>query len=504
MRLNRLYQILMKTTKRFSRGFTLIELMIVLLIGTLMTIGLIQLFTITRQSYLTSVGVGTILENTNAAVTNLRSVIGFARHQGVVGIAGAPKLFEGCWTDNTAPSLYLTKIGTGVTLNQCVSAASTPCPPPLFPVLNNPPPCNGTLSVPPNMAMSFAMRNYNGSTGECWIGSNGDPRRNGPVACSATSTVDYLYLIQGVATGSWDLTKSQPGYIPYFSANFGASNGSDVLNVAYQGERDVSTSKIFDCFGNPVDQFTLVINTYKIMKDAQNNPYLACFVTSLNTLNSSLTWNTSGSWGKIASGVEGFRVILGVDTDLRPDGGPNQYVSPSSFAQGIYWTQNIGSNVVANFTQNTERIVSVQIALLMRTDNQTVLKKDTKKYTLLNNDHGPFNDMRMRKIYNLTLKSNECLPTIRSDCKGAEFYISGVVSGAGYLKPDPTGATTQMVWFSKQPYLGVTYGCGMDPSGNIVAQQISGSTTTVGNPVPFLYPWGRSSSPDNNVICGFR
>jgi len=85
---------------------------------------------------------------------------------------------------------------------------------------------------------------------------------------------------------------------------------------------------------------------------------------------------------ELIQGVEAMQIKYGVDTD-------------GDFLANSYVT----ADLVADWT----RVVSINLAILIRSVDQTGVDKDTRTYTLLDKSYGPFNDRRTRSVYTTTI-----------------------------------------------------------------------------------------------------
>lgn len=85
---------------------------------------------------------------------------------------------------------------------------------------------------------------------------------------------------------------------------------------------------------------------------------------------------------ELIQGVEAMQVKYGVDTD--GDFLANSYVTADAVTD---WT----------------KVVSINLAILIRSVDQTGVDKDSRTYTLLDTTYGPFNDRRTRAVYTTTI-----------------------------------------------------------------------------------------------------
>lgn len=484
-------KIKMKTKRSKQKGFTLIELMIAITIGTILTAGIVQLMRITRQSYLLSTHLGDLLGNADAAITTLSRCATQAGHQSGYYTEDASwnfnptKLYFGCFNDNTtsnptnrafAQLIQSVNVGTASNLTNCAIAAAN----------------LGYNSVG---FMPFGSASYSGKQYLCWAGNNGGPFRWGPTTTSWgcwNQDSNDIYLLRGSGT----VYSGAP-----FSGTYGGTtaNANDTLVISFEGQSNgvppspptpgvVTSGVTTDCLGRIVAPNVLVINTFAIQNDTLGNPYLACSVTSLNVSTGANLGNTG--FQPIAYGVQGLRVLYGIDTDA--DGAPNKFVNASFFNTDAGSFTDIFGNIASN---SSARIVGVQVALLMRTNQPISAIQDTKTYTLLNNAAiGPLNDNYIRKLYTISLKTNECVPTLRKDCgPGVEFYgwfpsyyngvnnPTGTAGFSGYIRPGTTaGPNASTVIWSPPITIAGTYpsycGCQLDSAGGLRAWWNVGGT----------------------------
>jgi type IV pilus assembly protein PilW len=85
---------------------------------------------------------------------------------------------------------------------------------------------------------------------------------------------------------------------------------------------------------------------------------------------------------ELIQGVEAMQVKYGVDTD--GDFLANSYVTADAVTD---WT----------------KVVSINLAILIRSVDQTGVDKDNRTYTLIDKTYGPFNDRRTRAVYTTTI-----------------------------------------------------------------------------------------------------
>ena len=146
-------------------------------------------------------------------------------------------------------------------------------------------------------------------------------------------------------------------------------DGGDTIGIVYEGYRDcgfVSVGTMEDLDGDGVDETPrpgLVSNAYQVVDGS-----LLC------------------NGQPITGGVEEMQVYFGEDTDANES--PNRWIAPST----------VGLNM--------ERVVSVRIHLLARTNGNTDLSQGVQRYWFDNtyrNETDPVDDGQVRREYVVTV-----------------------------------------------------------------------------------------------------
>jgi type IV pilus assembly protein PilW len=126
----------------------------------------------------------------------------------------------------------------------------------------------------------------------------------------------------------------------------------------------------------PVDTIIYYIRDSGTVRNGVSNPAL---------------WRIVGSGApqELVEGIESMQVLYGVDTDN--DRLVNSYVKASSVGAA-----------------NWNRVISVSIAMLIRSIEPNAAQKDSRPYSLLGTGVGPFNDRYERTLYTttVTLRNN--------------------------------------------------------------------------------------------------
>ncbi|MFS2021400.1 PilW family protein, partial [Massilia sp. CT11-108] len=134
-----------------------------------------------------------------------------------------------------------------------------------------------------------------------------------------------------------------------------AVNGSDVLAVRFPGD-----ASAVDCAGFPVAAGEEGWSIFYVARNGEGEAELHC------KYRGAAHWSADA----VASGVDGFQVLYGVDTDDPPDGTPNRYVN----ATGIdALDAGFAGLPPAEFNRRThwKRVVGLRIGLLLHGNRPT-------------------------------------------------------------------------------------------------------------------------------------
>jgi len=171
----------------------------------------------------------------------------------------------------------------------------------------------------------------------------------------------------------------------------GASDSSIIAvpqSAGTPGNRPIPTGSSWSKAHGPAsDLFSVVQTYYYIGEGASGLPSLFRFQTTLSTA-SITTAIFQANTEEVVEGIETLQVLLGEDTDLPVNGKANRYVSASQVSD---W----------------ENIVSSRIGMLLRSPNSATDSDQADSYTLLDNisfDHAG-TDNTLRYAVNSTVKT---------------------------------------------------------------------------------------------------
>jgi type IV pilus assembly protein PilW len=146
-----------------------------------------------------------------------------------------------------------------------------------------------------------------------------------------------------------------------------AVNGSDVLAVRFPGD-----SGAVDCAGFPVAAGEEGWSIFYVARNGEGEAELRC------KYRGAAHWSADA----VVSGVDGFQVLYGVDTDDPPDGAANRYMNAT--AVDALDAGFVGLSP-ADFNRRThwKRIVGVRVGLLLHGNRATRSEPGGARYDLL-------------------------------------------------------------------------------------------------------------------------
>lgn len=160
-------------------------------------------------------------------------------------------------------------------------------------------------------------------------------------------------------------------------------NGSDVIAVRFAGAGPAPNGdgSALSCAGFPVPEDDEGWSIFYVARNEQGEAELRC------------KYRGAGSWSAdaVISGVDGFQVLYGLDTDTPADGVPNRYVNASAVNALDAALVLAGANaaeLARDFNRRThwKRVASVQVALLLR--GTRVNGGEAPTYDLFGPDYG--------------------------------------------------------------------------------------------------------------------
>jgi type IV pilus assembly protein PilW len=147
-----------------------------------------------------------------------------------------------------------------------------------------------------------------------------------------------------------------------------AVNGSDVLAVRFPGD----SGGAVDCAGFPVAAGEEGWSIFYVARNGEGEAELRC------KYRGAAHWSADA----VVSGVDGFQVLYGVDTDDPPDGAANRYVNATAVDA---LDAAFAGLPAAEFNRRThwKRIVGVRVGLLLHGSRATRSEPGGARYDLL-------------------------------------------------------------------------------------------------------------------------
>jgi type IV pilus assembly protein PilW len=148
----------------------------------------------------------------------------------------------------------------------------------------------------------------------------------------------------------------------------GAINGSDVLAVRFPGDAGVA----IDCAGFPVPAGEEGWSIFYVARNGEGEAELRC------KYRGAAHWSADA----VVSGVDGFQVLYGVDTDDPPDGVANRYVNATAVD---VLDAGFAGLPPAEFNRRThwKRVVGIRVGLLLHGSRPTRIEPGGARYHLL-------------------------------------------------------------------------------------------------------------------------
>jgi type IV pilus assembly protein PilW len=149
-----------------------------------------------------------------------------------------------------------------------------------------------------------------------------------------------------------------------------AVNGSDVLAVRYAGAGAApgGDGSVIDCAGFAVHEAKEGWSIFYVARNSDGVAELRC------KYRGAANWSADA----VVSGVDGFQVLYGLDSDTPPDGIPNRYVNASALAA-------LDAGLLpAEINEKTawKRVASVKVALLLHGERPSAAVQQPDRYAL--------------------------------------------------------------------------------------------------------------------------
>lgn len=378
----------------FSRGFTLVELMVALAIGLLLTIGVVQIFSASRSTYQLDEGLARAQENGRFAIEFMSREIRHAAHLGC-------RRWEPPTGNPGAYNITSTLVGTpqDYTVNGVFGyeyTATSTAPGSTYPI--PPSPSNTTTGWSPALPSGIT------GTGGAFPGSDiiGVERLVGtPVNIAATTTktttlqvapaqanlfkINDIVLITDCHKGTMFQVTDVDLPTGTLTHDLGGSSPGNRCGIWEPGLTG-STNAAGDACTDQVYQTNAVIGPmatvyFFVAQDPTNNrPTL---------YQNAIAPAGGGVPAALVEGIENIQILYGVDGTSPPDGIPERYVPASS---------------VPSFVN----VVSIRLGVLVDSVNAsgtaTDTTVDTDTYNVAGTIIDPQNDRLKRRVFTTTIQ----------------------------------------------------------------------------------------------------
>lgn len=164
-----------------------------------------------------------------------------------------------------------------------------------------------------------------------------------------------------------------------------AVNGSDVLAVRYAGAGAApdGDGSVLNCAGFPVHRSEDGWSIFYVARNGDGVAELRCKYRGASN------WSADA----VVSGVDGFQVLYGIDTDTPRDGVANRYVNAGALAAldaALVLSAATPAALASERNEKTwwKRIVSVQVALLLHGERPATAPVPLARYALFGEEYG--------------------------------------------------------------------------------------------------------------------
>lgn len=353
-------------TPNRARGFSLIEMMIAITIGLIVTVAITQIFVSTRSVYTMEENLARVQENGRFAMQFLARDI---RMAGYAGCSSRLKLGTPTGTDcpqgqicsiaSPTTAAYAVFDPAGMTGYKHTGSGSA---------LNDwTPPLPSDYFSDGDVLTGDVIVIQRGDDLDTHLTGNTTPS-NANVQILDTSTLagkvvdDDILMVSDCKGGD------------IFRANSVSTPNGGKVTISHSNASN-SQNKLTHAYGNDAQIMKLVSRAYFIGENANGNPAL---------MRMDLVAGVPTSQ-ELVEGVEDMRFAYGEDTDATADLVPNIYEDPAAVAK---WKD----------------VVTVRVGLLVKTSSNVDREGEIAQFNLAGNTVGPFSDNVRRRAFNSTIR----------------------------------------------------------------------------------------------------
>jgi type IV pilus assembly protein PilW len=352
------------------RGFSLVELMVSLVIGLIITAAVIKIFTMSKATYGLEEGLARVQENGRFAIEFLSRDVRMAGYSGCNSkLALTDPLEVGNMASPPTSAISFNPDGIKGYTYTCTSA------------------CTGALSEwTPALPADFGFTAGSVKQGTDVIiiqsaSSLGTHLTGNTTPDNANIQILDTAEIAGQLQADDIIMVSDCKAADIFRAT-GVSSGSGKITIAHSNSANTGNNLTHN-YGNDAELMKLVSTAYYIGTGASNEP--ALFRKTLS--------GTTPVSQELVEGVEIMKFLFGEDTTLNADGSPSIYRN------------------LANSVTNWRRVVAVRVGLVVKSLSDVDQETDPRtNYDVLGDtaatydNYAPPQDHRRRRVFNSTIQ----------------------------------------------------------------------------------------------------
>lgn len=378
---------------RYARGFTLIELMVALLIGTILMLGLVQVFAASRAAYQLSEGLGRVQENGRFALDFLQRDIRMAGHFGCVN--------DQAHARNSPPGLGTTFTDEpGLAFGVSIQGYEADDTAPGDELVLEETPATGGTAYSPNLPAEIAAATANRVDGSDIIVLRFLAPEGVPVTAVAGTATTPIFSFD---PARWDVLRSgvdNPGLfgvadclntVVFQAAAVDSGAGTVTAGAATAINDDPAFSKIFTQGQATLYRAESVVY-YVGTSNGRPSLYRTRFAATPNG-------NLVAQSQELVEGVENLQILYGQDRELDPARAPTGYINRQQTAEAV-------EGSVADPNEAWRRVGAVQVGLLTVSPERAGAPQPDAANPPLNAlgvDFTPPADGRYRTVYQSTV-----------------------------------------------------------------------------------------------------
>lgn len=336
-----------------NHGFSLVELMIAMIIGSLLLLGLVQIFGASSAAYRANMGVARTQEGSRFAMDFLSRDLRMAGYMGCVNdmarfMGAQPSFFSHFLTTAQRNAQNYDAASYGLRFNVAIQGyEATGTSPgsvvdlstitgawagaPAFPVT--------TLSPAPRAGSDILVLRFFGSDGALVTGFN-------PTPASGSPTVTIEPGRAGLVTAGGLYALGDCNIASVFQATTAANASTGTFSVASSGLNQSGFEGQESLFG---------VNSMNLYRAESMIYYVAVGAGGIPSLYRATAAGTGWTSEEIVEGVEMLQLGYGVDTATgNPDGAINEYRVASAFTTDANW-RRVGAVRVGMLMRSPER-----------------------------------------------------------------------------------------------------------------------------------------------------